>query len=107
MDIEILGVCPEVEPEIGAGLSYLLMEGMRLQDERESGQAPPAAPPPAAGESRPARRRRPELDTLGPVAEALKRGRSIKGALGLVLLLGFEGLEVIVVLGAVVSIVHA
>jgi CheY-like chemotaxis protein len=88
-DIEILDVCPEVETEIGAGLSYLLMEGMRLQDERENGQRPHpiAAPtaPPAPGESRPARRRRPELDSLGPMAEALKRGRSIKGALGLVL----------------------
>jgi CheY-like chemotaxis protein len=85
-DIEILDVCPQVEPEIGAGLSYLLMEGMRLQDERESGQAPPrTTAPPAVGESRPARRRRPELGSLGPVAEALKRGRAIKGALGLVL----------------------
>jgi CheY-like chemotaxis protein len=85
-DIEISDACPPVEPEIGAGLSYLLMEGMRLQDERENGEAPPtASPPPAAGESRPARRRRPKLDVLGPLAEALKRGRAIKGALGLVL----------------------
>ncbi|HEV7509090.1 MAG TPA: response regulator [Thermoanaerobaculia bacterium] len=84
-DIEILDVCPPVETEIGAGLSYLLMEGMRLQDERENGQMPYIAAPPATGESRPGRRRRPELDTLGPMAEALKRGRSIKGALGLVL----------------------
>jgi CheY-like chemotaxis protein len=84
VDIEILDACPPVEPEIGAGLSYLLMEGMRLQDEREGGQSPRAAPP-AAGESRPARRRRPNWDTLGPVAEALKRGRAIKGALGLLL----------------------
>jgi CheY-like chemotaxis protein len=86
-DIEIMDVCPEVETEIGAGLSYLLMEGMRLQDERENGQRPHTAPapPPSPGESRPARRRRPELDSLGPMAEALKRGRSIKGALGLVL----------------------
>jgi CheY-like chemotaxis protein len=84
-DIEILDVCPQVEPEIGAGLSYLLMEGMRLQDERESGQPPHVVAPPAAGESRPPRRRRPELDALGPMAEALKRGRAIKGALGLVL----------------------
>ncbi|MFY9825832.1 MAG: response regulator, partial [Thermoanaerobaculia bacterium] len=30
-DIEILDVCPPVDPEIEAGLSYLLMEGMRLQ----------------------------------------------------------------------------
>jgi CheY-like chemotaxis protein len=84
-EIEILDVCPPVEPEIAAGLSYLLMEGMRLQDERENGQSPRAAAPPAAAESRPARRRRPEPDALGPMAEALKRGRAIKGALGLVL----------------------
>ena len=85
-DIEISDACPPVETEIGAGLGYLLMEGMRLQDERENGDSPPAAtPPPAAGESRPPRRRRPKLDVLGPLAEALKRGRAIKGALGLVL----------------------
>ncbi len=84
-DIEISDACPPVETEIGAGLG-LLMEGMRLQDERENGEAPPtASPPPAAGESKPARRRRPKLDVLGPLAEALKRGRAIKGALGLVL----------------------
>lgn len=34
-DIEIADGCPAVEPEIDVGLGYLLMEGMRLQDERE------------------------------------------------------------------------
>ena len=82
-DIEISDVCPPVEPEIEAGLSYLLMEGMRLQDERESGQPPHRATPAPGGEARPSRRRRPAA--RGPVAEALKRGRAIKGALGLVL----------------------
>ncbi|MBW8874884.1 MAG: response regulator [Acidobacteria bacterium] len=83
-DIEISDVCPPVEPEIEAGLSFLLMEGMRLQDERESGQPPHrAAPPPGGGEARPPRRRR--TAARGPVAEALKRGRAIKGALRLVL----------------------
>jgi len=81
-DIEISDVCPPVEPEIEAGLSFLLMEGMRLQDERESGQ-PPHRHPPSPSETRPPRRRR--TAARGPVAEALKRGRAIKGALGLVL----------------------
>src|SRR5436305_2552675 len=81
-DIEISDVCPPVEPEIEAGLSYLLMEGMRLQDERESGQ-PPHRHSPSPSEARPPRRRR--TAARGPVAEALKRGRAIKGALGLVL----------------------
>ncbi len=83
-DIEISDVCPPVEPEIEAGLSFLLMEGMRLQDERESGQPPHRpSPAPSGGEARPPRRRR--TAARGPVAEALKRGRAIKGALGLVL----------------------
>src|SRR3954447_7651536 len=37
-DIEIADVCPPVEPEIEVSLSYLLMEGMRLKDERERGK---------------------------------------------------------------------
>src|ERR1700712_2794481 len=45
VDIEIADGCPAVEPEIGSGLSFLLMEGMRLKDERERGGEP--APPDA------------------------------------------------------------
>ncbi len=46
VDIEIADGCPAVEPEIGSGLSFLLMEGMRLKDERERGGEPA---PPGAG----------------------------------------------------------
>ncbi|HEX4963649.1 MAG TPA: response regulator [Thermoanaerobaculia bacterium] len=83
-DIEIADVCPPVEPEIEVGLGYVLMEGMRLQDEREN-ETPRLAPPAGAVEARPARRRRPPLAAEGPLAEALKRGRAIKGSLGLLL----------------------
>ena len=37
-DIEIADVCPPVDPEIEVALSFLLMEGMRLKDERERGK---------------------------------------------------------------------
>jgi CheY-like chemotaxis protein/predicted regulator of Ras-like GTPase activity (Roadblock/LC7/MglB family) len=39
-DIEITDGCPLVDSEIEAPLSFLLMEGMRLKDEREQGPAP-------------------------------------------------------------------
>lgn len=37
-DIEITDVCPLIDPEIEVVLSFLLMEGMRLKDERERGK---------------------------------------------------------------------
>lgn len=85
-DIEISDGCPPVKPEIEAGLHYLLMEGMRLKDEHEGGMAHrPASAPPVRGETRPVRRRKPAADARAAVAEALQRGRAIKGSLGLLL----------------------
>ena len=85
-DIEISDGCPAVKVEIEDGLHYLLMEGMRLKDEQEGGLPHrPSLASPARGEVRPARRRKPAADTHAAVAEALQRGRSIKGSLGLLL----------------------
>ncbi|MEA2605079.1 MAG: hypothetical protein QOF89_6071 [Acidobacteriota bacterium] len=84
-DIEIADGCPPVKPEIDAGLHYLLMEGMRLKDEHEGGLPHRPASAPARAETRPARRRKPGADARAAVTEALQRGRSIKGSLGLLL----------------------
>jgi CheY-like chemotaxis protein len=79
-DIEIADGCPPIEPEIEAPLSFLLMEGMRLKDEREQGRPP-----------EPAEVEEPDLDaTLIDVpprsrelsrllGERLSRGKASKG----------------------------
>ncbi len=79
-NIEIADGCPPVDPEIDVSLSFLLMEGMRLKDEREKG----AEPAPAAMAE-------PDLDEIltdvSPrseelsrlLAERLKRGKGTKG----------------------------
>jgi predicted regulator of Ras-like GTPase activity (Roadblock/LC7/MglB family) len=79
-NIEIADGCPPVDPEINVSLSFLLMEGMRLKDEREQG----AEPAPAAMAE-------PDLDEIltdvSPrseelsrlLAERLKRGKGTKG----------------------------
>jgi CheY-like chemotaxis protein len=93
VDIEISDGCPAVEPEIGSGLSFLLMEGMRLKDERERGGEPAApgrdtdadvdldallAEPPAV--LRPAAE---ELARL--LGDALRKAKGMKGAAALLL----------------------
>jgi CheY-like chemotaxis protein len=85
VDIEIADGCPAVEPEIEAGLSYLLMEGMRLKDEREGEREPEAADPDldelleeTAVMVHPAAERLEELTRL--LGESLKRGKGMKGA---------------------------
>ena len=95
VDIEIADGCPAVEPEIGSGLSFLLMEGMRLKDERERGGEPAA---PGSGHDTD-----PEVDldalladppsVLRPAAEelarllgdALRKAKGMKGAAALLL----------------------
>jgi CheY-like chemotaxis protein len=84
-DIEITDGCPPVKPEIEAGLHYLLMEGMRLKDEHDEEMPSRPAAVPARGEARPARRRKPAADARAATAEALQRGRAIKGSLGILL----------------------
>jgi CheY-like chemotaxis protein/predicted regulator of Ras-like GTPase activity (Roadblock/LC7/MglB family) len=81
-EIEIADGCPPVEPEIEAPLSFLLMEGMRLKDEREQGQEPRVADEPADSPdlddalADPSPRSE-ELSRL--LAERLKRGKGTKG----------------------------
>ncbi|HYO15597.1 MAG TPA: hypothetical protein VE685_20565, partial [Thermoanaerobaculia bacterium] len=89
-DIEISDATPPGAPAIDMALRYLLLEAMRLKDERE-GDAPPregfdpdetmvsqlgAASPHAAG---------PAADLSGTIGESLKRARSIKGSAALLL----------------------
>lgn len=97
-DIEISEHVPPVEPEIDATLRFLLMEGMRLKDEREESGAlvppPPApAPPPVVAP------RRSALDLGMAFGEIMKRGQSIKGSQGL-LLVDTDGGEVLGAAGA-------
>ncbi|HEY0514731.1 MAG TPA: response regulator [Thermoanaerobaculia bacterium] len=91
-EIEIADGCPAVEPEIEAGLSFLLMEGMRLKDEREGGRDPnaPALLPEAdldealaddpAPEVRP-----PSQELSGLLGDSLKRGKGMKGVAAILL----------------------
>jgi CheY-like chemotaxis protein/predicted regulator of Ras-like GTPase activity (Roadblock/LC7/MglB family) len=86
-NIEIADGCPPVDPEIGVSLSFLLMEGMRLKDEREQGTEP-ATPAAMAAMAAMAEAdldeiltgvspRSEELSRL--LAERLKRGKGTKG----------------------------
>jgi CheY-like chemotaxis protein len=85
VDIEIADGCPAVEPEIEAPLSYLLMEGMRLKDEREGEREPAEADPDLdelledrAVKVPPAPEASAELSRR--LGESLKRGKGMKGA---------------------------
>lgn len=92
-DIEISEALPPFEPVIEAGLRFLLMEGMRLKDERDQGQPPspfaaeippdPVAPPARA-----------TVDRGLAIAEVLERGQAVEGAAG-VLLVETDGGEVL------------
>lgn len=98
-DIEISDHLPPFEPEIDATLRFLLMEGMRLKDERQEAGAlvpppPPAPAPPPAAVSRPS-----ALDLGMAFGEIMKRGQSIKGSQGL-LLVDTDGGEVLGAAGA-------
>ncbi len=78
--IEIADGCPPVEPEIEVSLSFLLMEGMRLKDEREQGEEPAAGPADTGLDeilADEAPQRSEELSRL--LAERLKRGKGTKG----------------------------
>ncbi len=95
-DIEISDQVPPFEPVIDVTLRFLLMEGMRLKDEREESGAlvpPPPAPPPVAAP------RRSALDLGIAFGEIMKRGQAIKGSQGL-LLVDTDGGEVLGAAGA-------
>lgn len=88
-------VPPGGGPAIETNLRFLLMEGMRLKDEREGGVvAPPPDDEPDLDEvmevSAPASMvsrttGRPAPDLAGKISESLKKGKSIKGAAALLL----------------------
>jgi CheY-like chemotaxis protein len=87
-DIEISDATPPGEPAIDLALRYLLLEAMRLKDERDAprvaGFDPDetlvsqlgAASPSAAG---------PAADLSGTIGESLQRAKSIKGSAALLL----------------------
>jgi predicted regulator of Ras-like GTPase activity (Roadblock/LC7/MglB family) len=95
-DIEISEHLPPFEPEIDATLRFLLMEGMRLKDERQESGAP--VPPPAPTPP-PVVARRSALDLGLAFGEIMKRGQGIKGSQGL-LLVDTDGGEVLGAAGA-------
>ncbi len=93
-DIEISEHVPPFHPEIEATLRFLLMEGMRLKDERQ-GAMPSSPPPPPAPPTKVATAPRgPVLDLGLAFAEIMKSGQAIKGSQG-ILLVDTEGGEVL------------
>jgi predicted regulator of Ras-like GTPase activity (Roadblock/LC7/MglB family) len=100
-DIEISDHLPRFEPEIEATLRFLLMEGMRLKDERqESGALVPPPPVPAPAPPPPLSPARSSALDLGiAFGEIMKRGQDIKGSQGL-LLVDTDGGEVLGAAGA-------
>lgn len=89
-DIEISDDVPPGGPTIDTPLRFLLMEGMRLKDEREGGVTPPdvdlepddvlpASAPPSLAPGRPV----PDLALR--ISDSLKKAKSIKGSAALLL----------------------
>lgn len=100
-DIEISDVCPVNAPPLPGGLAFLLMEAMRLEDERtreEAGneedelEALLASPVPAAAPSL-------EGDPTGRVRDALERGRAIEGVIATLLAETASGAVIAAALG--------
>jgi len=83
-DIEIADGCPPVSPEIDAPLSFLLMEGMRLKDEREQGSPPEATDEPDFDEVLADPSPRSE-EISRRLAERLKREKGTKGIAAILL----------------------
>jgi hypothetical protein len=98
-DIEILEHVPPFEPKIEATLRFLLMEGMRLKDERQEAGTPVPPPSPAPPPPPVAAARRSALDLGMAFGEIMKRGQDIKGSQGL-LLVDTDGGEVLGAAGA-------
>lgn len=98
-DIEISEHMPPFEPEIEATLRFLLMEGMRLKDERQEAGALVPPPAPAPPPSPAAASRRSALDLGIAFGEIMKLGQTIKGSQGL-MLVDTDGGEVLGAAGA-------
>lgn len=93
-DVEISDVCPVDGPEIEGGLRYLLLEGMRLKDERERhaprplgiAQETDAAIEALLSSSGSAGAREPEdPQAAETIREALEQGRALEGSLATLL----------------------
>lgn len=92
-DVEISEVCPVDGPEIGGGLRFLLLEGMRLKDERERHAPRPAgvaqetdAAIDALLSSGAGMAREPEGPRASEaIRDALEQGRAVAGSLATLL----------------------
>lgn len=92
-DVEISDVCPVDGPEIGGGLRFLLLEGMRLKDERERHAPRPAgvaqetdAAIDALLSSGAGMAREPEDPRASEaIRDALEQGRAVAGSLATLL----------------------
>jgi hypothetical protein len=93
-DIEISDHLPTFEPEIDATLRFLLMEGMRLKDERQQGGAPEPPTAPSQSSPPPAAPSRSALDLSIAFGEIVRQGQTLKGSAGL-LLVDTDGGEVL------------
>lgn len=99
-DIEISDVCPLNAPPLPGGLAFILMEAMRLEDERsrEGGdeeaeiEALLASPVPAAAPS-------PGADPAARVRDALERGRAVDGVIATLLAETASGAVIAAALG--------
>jgi CheY-like chemotaxis protein len=79
-DIEIADVCPPVDPEIEVALSFLLMEGMRLKDERERGKESDPTGELDIDAALAEAASRPQSEELGRLlSEGMRGGKGMKG----------------------------
>lgn len=100
-DIEISDVCPVNAPPLPGGLAFLLLEAMRLEDERSRDGAGDeaeidallASPIPAAAPSS-------ESDPTGKVRDALERGRAVEGVIATLLADTASGAVIAAALGS-------
>ena len=116
-DIEIADGCPADGPELEGGLRFLLMEGMRLKDERERQASHSPRPLDIAQETdaaiealiSDAGSRAAAVDPLDPITaaeraetirEALERGRGLEGFLATLLVETASGTLVAAAIGA-------
>lgn len=109
-DVEISDVCPVDGPEVESGLRFLLLEGMRLKDERERhaprplgiAQETDAAIEALLSEAGTGGVREPEDDPLAAetIREALEQGRSLEGFLATLLVETATGSLIAAAIGA-------
>ena len=110
-DVEISDVCPVDGPEMGEGLRYLLLEGMRLKDERERHAPRPlgidqetdaAIEALLSSDAGPGGRREREEDPRAAeiIRDALEQGRGVEGFLATLLVETATGSLIAAAIGA-------